>query len=112
MLKILKLGQNVELCWNYIVNKNVINKPEYALYFLLLLSSPFCLEDSFAHSWQSLSQPHEVVVYIWKDFSTILKEFPEMLSTCWLLFLHSPYIRFESKRIVGTVRYEGKFGNY
>ena len=26
--------------------------------------------------------------FTWNDFPTILKEFPHILSTCWLLFLH------------------------
>jgi hypothetical protein len=28
--------------------------------------------------------------FTWNTFPTVLKEFPHMLSTCWLLFLHSP----------------------
>jgi hypothetical protein len=27
--------------------------------------------------------------FTWNAFPTVLKEFPHMLSTCWLLFLHS-----------------------
>jgi hypothetical protein len=27
--------------------------------------------------------------FTWSAFPTVLKEFPHMLSTCWLLFLHS-----------------------
>jgi len=38
------------------------------------------------HTIGILSQPHEVDT--WNSFTTILKEFPEVLSTCWLLFLH------------------------
>ena len=42
-----------------------------------------CLDDIFAHSWHSLNQLHL------ECFSNGLKEFPHMLSTSWLLFLHS-----------------------
>ncbi len=35
----------------------------------------------------AFAQPLEEVT--WNGFPTILKEFPEVLSTCWLLFLHS-----------------------
>ena len=28
-------------------------------------------------------------LYTWNAFPTVLKEFPHMLGTCWLLFLHS-----------------------
>jgi hypothetical protein len=27
--------------------------------------------------------------FTWNAFPTVLKEFPHMMSTCWLLFLHS-----------------------
>jgi hypothetical protein len=27
--------------------------------------------------------------FTWNDFPTVLEEFPHMLSTCWLLFIHS-----------------------
>uniref|UniRef100_A0A673XC18 Phosphotransferase n=1 Tax=Salmo trutta TaxID=8032 RepID=A0A673XC18_SALTR len=37
-------------------------------------------EQVFAHSWNSLN-------LTWVAFPTVLKEFPHMLSTCWLLFL-------------------------
>jgi hypothetical protein len=44
-----------------------------------------CLDDSFAHSWHSLNLLHE------SCFSNSLEGDPTycMLSTCWLLFLHS-----------------------
>ncbi len=73
--------------WNYVANKKVLNKPEYVLYFRFFKLATICFDDSFAHSWHSLSQIHEVVT--WNGFPTVLKEFPEVLSTCWLLFLHS-----------------------
>ena len=34
-----------------IVNKKVLNNPEYDLYFRFFKVAPFCLDDSFAHSW-------------------------------------------------------------
>ena len=58
-----------------------------SLIFEILQIATICLEDSFAHSWHSLNYLHEVVN--WNAFPTVLKEFPHMLSTCWLLFLHS-----------------------
>ena len=45
--------------WNYVVNKNVLNKPEYLLYFRFFEVTTFC----FAHSWHSLNQIHEEVNY-------------------------------------------------
>ena len=71
---------------NYVVNKKVLNKPEYFLSFRFFNVATFCVDDSFAHSWHSLNQVHEVVT--WNGFPTVLKEFPEVLRTC-LLFLHS-----------------------
>jgi hypothetical protein len=51
------------------------------LYFRLFNVATLCLDDSFAQSWHSLNQFHA--------FPTVLKEFPHMLSTCWLIFLLS-----------------------
>ena len=45
------------------------------IYFRLFKVATLCLDDSFAHSWHFLNQLH--------------LEFPHMLSTCWLIFLHS-----------------------
>ncbi|CAJ0929850.1 unnamed protein product [Ranitomeya imitator] len=47
----------------------------------------FCLDDCFANSWHSLDELQEVVTG--NGLPTILKEFPEMLSTCWPFCLHS-----------------------
>ncbi|CAJ0959037.1 unnamed protein product [Ranitomeya imitator] len=41
----------------------------------------FCFDNCFAHSWHSLDELDEVVTR--NGLPTILKEFPEMLSTCW-----------------------------
>ena len=49
--------------WNYVVNKKVLNKPEYVLYFRFFKVATFCFNDSFVHCWYSLSQPHEVVTW-------------------------------------------------
>ncbi|CAJ0916993.1 unnamed protein product [Ranitomeya imitator] len=40
----------------------------------------FCIDDCFAYSWHSLDELQEVLTG--NGFPTILKEFPEMLSTC------------------------------
>ena len=45
-----------EHIWTYAVNKT-----EYALYFMFFNVATFCFGDSFAHSWYSVSQIHEVV---------------------------------------------------
>ena len=51
---------------NDVVNKKVLNKPEYVLYVRLFKVATFCFDDRFAHSWLSLSQLHEVVT--WNGF--------------------------------------------
>ena len=60
--------------WNHVVTN---------IYFILeiLQSTTLCKDDSFAHFCHSLKQLHE------EGLSN--KELPHMLSTCWLLFLHS-----------------------
>ena len=68
-------------------NQKGLNKFKYILDFSLFEVATLCLDDSFAHSWRSLNQLHEE--WTWNAFPTVLKEFPHMLSTCWLLFLHS-----------------------
>ena len=49
-----------EHIWNYVVNKKVLNKPEYVLYFRFFKVATFSFDsfffDSFAHSWHSLNQ--------------------------------------------------------
>src|SRR4029434_2011268 len=62
-------------------------KKEWVLYSRFFKVATFCFDDSFAHSWHSLKQLHEVVT--WNGFPTVLEEFPDVLSTCWLLCLHS-----------------------
>lgn len=65
----------------------MFNKQEYILDFRFFKVATFCFEDSFAHSWHCLTQRYEVVT--WNSFPTVLKEFPEALSTCCLIFLNS-----------------------
>ena len=55
-----------EHIWNDVVNKKVLNKPEYVLYFRFFKEATFCFDESFAHSQLSLSQLHEVVT--WNGF--------------------------------------------
>ena len=69
--------------WNHVVTKEVLNKSKYILDLRFFKVATLCLDDSFAHSWHSLNQLHL------ECFSTALREFPHMLSICWLLFLHS-----------------------
>ncbi|CAJ0935838.1 unnamed protein product [Ranitomeya imitator] len=47
----------------------------------------FCFDDRFEHSWHSRDELQEVVTG--NGLPTILKEFPEMLSTCWPFCLPS-----------------------
>ncbi|CAJ0958416.1 unnamed protein product [Ranitomeya imitator] len=54
---------------------------------LFFKGATFCFDDCFAHSWHSLDELQEVVTG--NGLPTILKEFPEMLSTCWPFCLHS-----------------------
>ena len=68
--------------WSHVVTKKVLNKSKYILDFRFFKVAT-CLDDSFAHSWHSLKQLHLEL------FPSVLKEFPYMLSTCWLLFHHS-----------------------
>ena len=39
-----------EHIWNYVVNKKVLNKPEYVIYFRFFKVATFCFDDSFANS--------------------------------------------------------------
>ena len=57
------------------------------IYFRFFKIAPLCFDYFFAHSWHSLNELHEVAT--WNGFPTALKEFPEMLSTCWTFCLHS-----------------------
>ena len=64
-------------------NQKRVKQIKYILYLWIFKVATLCLGDGFAHSWHSLNQRHL------ECFSKVLKEFPHMLSTCWLLFLHS-----------------------
>ena len=55
--------------------------------FRFFIVATLCLDDSFAQSWHSLNQLH--LECTWNAFPTVLKVLPHMLSTCWLLFIHS-----------------------
>ena len=68
-------------------NQKSVKQIKIYFYFRFFEVITLCLDDSFAHSWPSLSQVHEVVT--WNAFPTVLKEFSHMMSTCWHLFLHS-----------------------
>jgi hypothetical protein len=52
------------------------------IYFRFFKEATIFLDDSFAHSRHYLNQLHL------ECFSTTLKDFPHMLSTCCLLFHH------------------------
>ena len=62
----------MELC----SNKKVLNKSKYILDFSKVAT--LCLDDSFAHSWHSLNQIHEIVT--WNAFPTVVKVLPHMLA--------------------------------
>ena len=42
-------------------NKKVLNKSKCILHLRFFKVATLCLDDSFAHSWNSLNQLHEVV---------------------------------------------------
>ena len=46
--------------WNHVVTKKVFNKSKYIYHFYLRFFkvATLCLDDSFAHSWNSLKQLH------------------------------------------------------
>ena len=67
-----------EHIWNYLVNKKVLKNPEYDFYFIFFKVAPFCLDDSFAHSWL-----HEVVT--WNGFQ--LTRVPCQESICGITSL-------------------------
>ena len=69
--------------WHHVVTKKVLNKSKYILDFRFFKVATLCLDDSF-HTLGILSTS-----FMRNAYPTVLKEFPHMLSTCWLLFLHS-----------------------
>ena len=52
-----------EHIWNHVVPKKVLNKSKYILYLRFFKVATLCLDDSFAHSWHSLNQLHDVVTW-------------------------------------------------
>ena len=65
--------------WNHVVTKKSFK--QIRIYLRFFKVATLCLDDSFAHVLSTS--------FTWNAFPTVLKEFPHMLSTCWLLFLHS-----------------------
>ena len=51
-----------EHIWNYVVNKKLVIKPEYVLYFRFFKVATFSFDDCCALSWHSLNQLYEVDV--------------------------------------------------
>ena len=51
---------------------------QFNIFFRFFNVATFYLDDSFAHTWHSLNQLHEIVT--WNAFQTVLKEFPHILS--------------------------------
>ena len=49
--------------WNHVVTKKVLNKSKYILFLRFFKVANLSLDDSFAHSWHSLNQIHEVVTW-------------------------------------------------
>ena len=64
-------------------NQKVVKQMKMFSKFEILQIDTLCLDDSFADSW------HFSTSFTWNAFPIVLKEFPRILSTCWLLFLHS-----------------------
>ena len=71
--------------------KKVLNKSEYILYLRFFKVASRWLDDIVAHCLLILLLDFAMIStsFTWNAFPTILKEYPHMLSTCWLLFLHS-----------------------
>ena len=66
-----------------VVTKKLLNKSNYIFYFRCFKVATLFLDDSL-QVLCILSTS-----FTWNAFPTALKEFPHMLSTCWLLFLQS-----------------------
>ena len=60
-------------------NQKVSNKSKYILYLRFFIALMIAL-----HTLGIL-----LASFTWNAFPTVLKEFPHMLSTCWLIFLQS-----------------------
>ena len=65
------------------INQKSVKQITIYFIFEILQIATFALMTAF-HTRGFLSTS-----FTWKAFPTVLKEFPHMLSTCWLLFLHS-----------------------
>ena len=61
----------------------MLNKSKYISYFRYFKEPPYALMTAL-HSLGIFSTS-----FAWNAFPTVLKEFPHMLSICWLLCLHS-----------------------
>ena len=78
-IKIYVFNRIIHLICEKLIHLGVTNDSNF---FKLIQSITFfsvCFDYCFAHSWHSLHELHEVVT--WNGFPTVLKEFPEMLST-------------------------------
>lgn len=65
----------------------MLNKPEQFIYLFIHFHF-FILQSSHLFLWRhTLNQIHEILTR--NGFPIVLKKFPEVLSTCWLLCLHS-----------------------
>jgi hypothetical protein len=67
--------------WNHVVTKKVLNISKYISYFKFFKVTTICLDDSFAHSWHSLIQLHEVVTWNAFKLTGVPCSFVEFLSS-------------------------------
>ena len=66
-------------------NQKMLNKSKYILYLRFFKVANLCLDDSFAHSWHSLNQLHDVVP--WNAFQ--LTGVPSQKLICGISFLNA-----------------------
>ena len=64
-------------------NQKVLNKSKYMLYLRFFKYPHFALMTAL-HTLGIFSTR-----FTWIAFPTVLKEFPHMLNTCWLIYIHS-----------------------
>ncbi|KAM4015129.1 NXPE family member 4-like [Anomaloglossus baeobatrachus] len=68
-------------------DRTLLTTTEKSLFDQFFKECTFCVDYCFAHSWHFLDELQEVVTG--NGLPTVLKKFPEMLSTCWPFCLHS-----------------------
>lgn len=68
------------------IDQNKKKYQSWRVYILTYLEALCSGLVAIFYSWHSFILPHEEVTL--NSFATLLKDFAQVLSTCWLLFLH------------------------